>query len=1048
METKRNISPIPENDTTEGNPVPSHEHLKGYYALLLENIHDAVISTDADLHILSWNKGAEEIYGWTGGEAIGKKVTELLPAESGNKVYGEKIEKAKKEGFFQSEEIRTTKYGNKVHVFVSVSVTYDEAGKVTGLMSITRDITKQKRMEQELENLNRHLAEEVNRQTLEINHIFERINDGVILLDRNYRYLYVNKKLCGMMNRKSADLIGKCIWDLFPDAVNSETYRYYQAALEKQENLSFTDHYPSLDLWYKTNLYPSPEGLTVFVKDVSKEKRAENKIAKKSRLYQFISHINQTIVRVPDEETLFREACDIAINIGTFKMAWVGKLDEDTGSVEPVRYAGKENGYLAKSRIILSDIKRPGTSPVGKSIREDEYVICNDIENDPGMTAFKEDALALEYRSYISLPLFRSGKVWGYFSLYSTAKNFFDEEEVALLLEATGDMTFALDMIDQAEKQKAAEAELFLMNERFNSVTNATNDVIWDWNLATNEIWWNRNYYILFGIDPNEKPNNADSWVNHIHPSDRQRILNGIRDAINTGASTWSDQYRYVCSDKKELIIYDRGIILRNKEGKSYRMIGSMIDITQLKKVEKEVTDYKWALDRSAIVAITDRKGIITHANENFCRISQYTKQELEGQDHRIINSGYHPKFFFKDMWATIGNGKTWSGEMCNRAKDGTLYWVETTIVPFLNEQGKPYQYLSIRWDITEKKKALQEIVLMNELYENVSKATSDTIRDWDLITDTIQFNSGILEVFGYTALDLKQSASFGWEKVHPDDRKRVEDKVTACFLHKLRFAHNEYRFRCADGSYKHIFDKSSIIYDQEGKPIRIISAMQDITWQKEENLRMTKATLDAQEMERNLLGRELHDNINQILLGSLLSLDMSRKVDQERGPAFVEKTMGYITQAIDEIRQLSHRLAPASFADLSLKQVFESLLLTFNMGDDPHVTLEVTDFPKTVLTDDIQTNLYRICQEQLGNILKYADAENVWIKVAQSGNHVVMTIRDDGKGFDPGGPKKGIGLNNMQKRVELLLGKFSLDTAIGKGCEITVSIPVSGNSN
>ncbi|MGZ3774382.1 MAG: PAS domain-containing sensor histidine kinase [Pseudobdellovibrionaceae bacterium] len=139
----------------------------------------------------------------------------------------------------------------------------------------------------------------------------------------------------------------------------------------------------------------------------------------------------------------------------------------------------------------------------------------------------------------------------------------------------------------------------------------------------------------------------------------------------------------------------------------------------------KQLEDQKHALDHAAIVGVTDRNGVIVYVNDQFCKTSEYSREELIGSTYRIVNSGYHPRSFFIDLWKTIGSGNVWHGEIKNKKKSGHFYWVKTTIVPFLDTNGRPYQYLSIRQDVTELKEAQQIILEQQAKLVSTSKLSA-----------------------------------------------------------------------------------------------------------------------------------------------------------------------------------------------------------------------------------------------------------------------------------------------------------------------------------
>ena len=478
--------------------------------------------------------------------------------------------------------------------------------------------------------------------------------------------------------------------------------------------------------------------------------------------------------------------------------------------------------------------------------------------------------------------------------------------------------------------------------ERHKLVAEATNDVIWDWDITTQKVT-HLSHAIehSFGYDESELDETLMWWYHRVHPEDIKGLVDRIVGFMKAGQANAHHTFRFRDRQGEYRLVHARALIIYERYAPrpfAVRMVGVLQDITAFKKVEAKLS---WSMQR----------------------------------------------------------------------------------------------------------------------YETIAKATSDVVLDWDISTDVVYvWKEDIAKLFGYLESD-GLSSKWWLNKVHADDWKRNEKLLSRCLEEESTNFGVEFRFLCANGTYKHIYSRCFFFYDKEKRPYRMIGSLQDVTELKDlqekviqerivTQQKITEATIQSQEQEREELGRELHDNINQILATSKMFVDISIKNPFMR-EELLPKSFDYLATAIEELRKLSKSLVPPSLGDIGLEEAVKELLSTaFTSNGTVKYNFECKTMKGQYLPNDVQLMLYRIIQEQLNNITKYAKPSEVNILLTQQKDSLRVCISDNGKGFDPSHKAKGIGLRNIRSRAEMFGGKMKIVSSPGHGCTLNVVIPTLNKQN
>lgn len=493
--------------------------------------------------------------------------------------------------------------------------------------------------------------------------------------------------------------------------------------------------------------------------------------------------------------------------------------------------------------------------------------------------------------------------------------------------------------------------------------------------------------------------------------------------------------------------------LLNKSNSIPYAAVSNVIDLTAEKITLQELANRKavfraFMKQSPNLTWVVDEEATLIEANNTFYEFFGLKESETINKNILELVPDSVSRALYEKHLQVIETGKASGFTEKVRWANGTEYTFYINI--FLIE-GLPGKKIlgGEAINLTDKYESEKKLKEVNDRLLLLTRATTDAIWEWDMQTGKVFRNDALMDMIGYEA-DHHKGLSWWFRSIHPEDRNRVSDTVKQSTDSGSQSWEEEYRFKCADGNYKHMRDRGYIVYEN-GLPVKMIGSLQDITEVKkmedelfEEKLRQQKELSETivrvQEKERTRIGHELHDNVNQLLSTTKLFMDMISPVTEDE-KTFKSKSIEYILTAIEEIRKLSKELVVPQLKGNSLVGNIKQLIDDIQLSGSLQIKF-THDHENDILSPGKKVTLFRILQEQMKNILKYSGAWQVEILLQCKDKSAELTVIDNGIGFDPQKTRKGVGLSSIYERTRFYNGKMDINSAPGKGCKLIVSIP------
>lgn len=666
--------------------------------------------------------------------------------------------------------------------------------------------------------------------------------------------------------------------------------------------------------------------------------------------------------------------------------------------------------------------------------------------------AFIEELMEVPVRKYVSIRLLNKDNKWVWCIVrgHNLMKNPFVKGLVIYLYDDTLRKKTEEALIESKERLK----------EQATILHNVT-DLIFTTDLNRNITSWNHTTQKLTGVlesDAKGKP-----LENFINPDFTPFTYSQVIEIVQKEGIWKGDMILTDTNKEKRFLLYTMSL-LRDDFGNQIGMLGVGKDITERKKAQAKLqeseTFYRGLISQSLDgIVMTDEKGKIIYCGPSLKKISGYDTEQLLGHD---LFEFVHPDDFPQAIDAFMKELKKVSvvNYLVLRLKHATKGWTWTRIRAHNLLDNPLFKSIIVYFSDDSKRKEAEDKLRQSEQYFrslifNLKQGVILQGPDGEMIV----CNNAALDMLGLTEDQLLGKTSFDprWNVIHEDGKYFPPDQHPVPMIIGTKQPVRDIVmgvFRPETGDRVWLLVNAEPVLDATGNLLNVICSFTDITEQKklaqklieqeiQKQKQITQATIDGQEKERQEIGKELHDNINQHLNTTRLYLEVARERASGEVLEMINLSHKNLTSIVDEIRQMSQSLVPPTLGDLGLIESIQDLCDSLKRAYPFKIEFLHRHFNEELLLDNMRLMLFRIVQEQVSNIIRHAHAHSIQIRLQSDAEYVILMINDDGEGFDTINYRKGLGFNNIANRAALFNGKVEINASPGKGCTVTVIIPL-----